>query len=307
MTQQGHTFRRLVILGNTGFIGGHLENYFRRAYPGLEIVGQSIEQVDLTQYEETKRLVKYFGLETAVIMCSGIKRQFGDNSETFLQNVNMCVNLCRVLENAPVQQLIFFSSAAVYGEDIHNTAITEQTPIQPRSYYGLAKYTSERLFFKIFDQNPQSSLLILRPPLIYGPGDQGKTYGPAGFLNAAMNKESIALWGDGSELREFMFVEDVVKIIDQLMFKKYSGVVNVVSGQSYTFKQALDIVAEATDVELRVYFKERSKKKVDNVFNIGNLNKIIGDFKFTSLAEGIRKALLAETILLTFVEPKELR
>ncbi|OGX27183.1 MAG: hypothetical protein A2787_02120 [Omnitrophica WOR_2 bacterium RIFCSPHIGHO2_01_FULL_48_9] len=295
--QPAHTFRRLVILGNTGFIGGHLENYFRRTHPGLEIIGQSLEQVDLTQYEDAKRLAKNFDLETAVIMCSAIKRQFSDNAETFLQNVHMCVNLCRVLENAPVQRLVFFSSAAVYGEDIHNTEITEETLIQPRSYYGLAKYTSERLFTKIFEQKPQSSLLILRPPLIYGPGDQGKTYGPAGFLKAAINKELITLWGDGSELREFMFVEDVVKLIDQLMLKKHSGVVNVASGQSYTFRQVLDIVAKAVGTELKVSFKERSKNKVDNAFNNGNLSKIIGDFKFTSLTEGIRKTLLAETTL----------
>ena len=42
----------------------------------------------------------------------------------------------------------FFSSSAVYGEDIHNTHITEETPVCPTSYYGLAKYTAERLYAK---------------------------------------------------------------------------------------------------------------------------------------------------------------
>jgi len=65
---------------------------------------------------------------TAVIMCAAIKRQLGDDLDTFSRNVAMAVNLCRVLEKRPVARFMFFSSAAVYGEEITSLQITRKPP-----------------------------------------------------------------------------------------------------------------------------------------------------------------------------------
>ena len=65
----------------------------------------------------------------------------------------------------------------------------------------------------------QTSLLILRPALVYGKEDLSYSYGPTGFIYKAINFEELVLWGDGSELREFIYVEDVAKIVDQLIQK----------------------------------------------------------------------------------------
>ena len=64
------------------------------------------------------------------------------------------------------------SSAAVYGEDIDNLNITEETPINIRSYYGNSKYASERLFCQVLSCSSSLPLAILRPPLVYGKGDE---------------------------------------------------------------------------------------------------------------------------------------
>ena len=286
--------KRILILGHTGFIGSRLERHFYSLSPQLQIVGRSLPAIDLTKEKDTDSLSEFCGLDTAVIMCAAIKRQFGDSVDTFMQNLKMAMNLCRLLEKCPVRRLIFFSSTAVYGEDINNTDIMEETLVFPTSYYGIAKYTCERLFCKTIKQQKQSSLFILRPPLIYGPGDLGATYGPAGFIKAALNKETIVLWGDGLEQREFIFVEDIAKIVYRLAFCKDKGVVNVASGKSHTFKDVTEIISRVIANEIKVSSRLRTKDKADNKFCNKRFAGLFKDFVFTHLQEGIRETIAAQ-------------
>lgn len=289
-----NNIKRILILGHTGFIGSHLQKYFLQLLPEIEVVGRSLPTVDLTKEEEVFNLSGLFDLETAVIMCAAIKRQFGDNLNAFSQNLSMSINLCRLLEKCPVRRFVFFSSAAVYGEDIHNTDITEETSVYPTSYYGMAKYSSECLFSKVISQQSQSSLLILRPPLIYGPGDPGETYGPVKFIKAALNKEQITLWGDGRERRDFVFIGDIIKIVYRLTFHEYNGLINVASGKSYTFREAIEMVSRLIPDELKVTSRPRTKKRVDNEFRNRRFVNLLKDFSFLSLDEGIKRTFDAE-------------
>ncbi len=284
--------RRVVVFGHSGFIGRHLEKAFEALCPEIEIIRKSLPTFDLTKREDVKELSHVFNLETAVIMAAAIKRQFGDTIEVFEKNLSMTSHLCQVLENHPVGHFIFFSSSAVYGEDIHDTHITEETRVCPTSYYGIVKYTAERMYTKTISRQKETSLVILRPPLIYGPGDLGKTYGPAGFIQAAVHKEPIVLWGDGTELREFIFVDDIVRIVGSLLSNDFHGIINIASGKSYTFQDALKIIARYVE-NLDIVSKPRTKDKIDNAFDNKRFRQWMPGFQFTSLEEGIRKTFNA--------------
>jgi UDP-glucose 4-epimerase len=226
-------------------------------------------------------------------MLAGVKRQLGDTLETFLQNVQMAVNVCRILQDNPVRRVVFFSSAAVYGEEINNTSITEHTPVQPTSLYGAAKYASECLFQKVTAPSDPGTLLILRPPVIYGPGDMGNAYGPSGFVEAAAKGQTITIWGDGTERREFIFVEDAAEIACRLTFGDYAGIVNLASGTSYTFLNVLSAVTQALGKETATMSRPRSKPKVDHGFDNSRVTTLLPDFEFTPLDEGIRRLVAA--------------
>ena len=182
---------KIIIIGHKGFIGKNIENRFYSENIEVEVLGIDLPDVDLISYNDVNMLSNLFDLDTTVIMLAAIKRQFGDSLEIFKQNLVMTTNLCKLLENNPVRRFIFFSSAAVYGEDVHNTNITEDTPVYPTSYYGMVKFISERLYCKTLVPNENSSLVILRPTTIYGPGDKGDSYGPVKFVNAAVNKNEL--------------------------------------------------------------------------------------------------------------------
>lgn len=290
-------FKKTLILGNTGFIGKHLERYLGAQFSGTEVFGYSTKDIDLTNGKDTQKLTKDFDLNTVVVMCSMVKKECGDNLDNYTKNVTMAVNLCRILELAPVRKLVYLSSTAVYGEDIENTNITEKTGVQPTSYYGMAKYASENLFQKLFSAKNKGELLILRPPLIYGAGDRSQAYGPAGFIKKALTNEKIVLWGDGTESREFVYIDDLIDVVGRMVFGGYAGVVNVVSGVKYNFKEILGIIEAKLNTTLQVETRKRTKNKANHCFDNSLINELLPDFTFTSLDQGIQNTLELESSL----------
>lgn len=284
--------RRVVILGHNGFIGGNLHDFFKKHSPAVELVGRAAPELDFTRPEDVEKIGDLLDPDTAVIVCAAIKKQLGDNLETFSSNLQIALNLCRTLAKHPARRVVYFSSAAVYGEEVHNTNITEETAPRPTSYYGLGKFTSEILLRKAIGQGASTSLLLLRPALIYGPRDQGG-YGPTGFIKAALAKEPIVLWGDGLEQREFIYVGDVAKIVHALTFQDYDGVLNLISGRSYTFKDALEAVSRLVPLDRPAGSRPRSKNKADHGFDNSRLRALLQGIQFTSLSDGVALTLAA--------------
>jgi UDP-glucose 4-epimerase len=289
------TPRRLLILGHSGYIGSALVRRFTAGPLSLDIDGRSLPRPDLTVDEDAAALAPLLTPDTIVIVCAAIKKQLGDTRETLAQNLAIATNLCRVLEAHPVGRCVFFSSAAVYGEDIENTAISEATPVCPTSYYGIGKYTAERLFAKAFAARPET-LLMLRPALVYGPRERGTFYGPSGFLRAAIAGQPITLWGDGTERREFVFIDDLVEIVHRLTLSDRHGVLNIVSGVSRTFAEAFDVVSSLVGARPTMTSRARSKAKVDHGFDNRLLRDALPDVTFTTLEEGLRRTLAAEQL-----------
>lgn len=279
--------RRVVLLGSSGFIGGNLLTFFKKNSPEVEVVTPPAPGLDLTILEHAEALRPHLDLNAAVIVCAAIKKQLGDNLDIFTKNLLIAANLCRVLAKNPARRVLFFSSAAVYGEDVHNLNISEVTPVNPTSFYGLAKFTSEVLLAKSLNT---TSLLMLRSPLVYGPGDQGG-YGPTGFAQAAINRTPITLWGDGSEKREFVYVGDIARIVHRLTFHTCAGPLNLASGRSYTFQEAALMANSLTGSNEPTKSRQRTKNKADHGFDNSKLKTLLPGFQFTELAEGLRLTL----------------
>jgi UDP-glucose 4-epimerase len=289
-----HALERIVVLGHRGFIGRAIVERLGSRFPEAEVIGRSSAELDLTSSKSGDALAALLGPETAVVLCSAIKRQSGDSVDSYDANMQMAVNVCRAMQTNAPRRLLFLSSTAVYGEDIGNLAITEATPPNLRSYYGLAKWSSELLFEKVSAGLPSTGLVRLRPPTVYGPGEKVISYGVGSFLKEAAAGGPIKLWGDGSELRELMFIDDVAEIVARFVDHPFTGAVNVVAGKSYTFQDALAAVLAATGRDLPTESRARSKDKVDNAFDNSLLRTLLPDIRFTPLTEGVRRTAAAQ-------------
>jgi len=281
---------KIVILGHSGFIGSHLEQLLSKSSK-WDVIGRSLPGVDITNQDHVSQLIPFFLPDTTLVLAAAVKRQFGDTIEALRQNMLIIENICRLLETYPVRRVIFMSSAAVYGEETENTDISELTPVNPTSYYGINKYTGERLLRKACAENQQTSLVCLRPPLVYGPNDQGRTYGPSGFATAALDGVPITLWGDGAELREFIYIEDLCRVIEFFADNEFEGELNVVSGISYCFADVVTILkGKLPNIEVKT--RSRSKQKANNAFNAQKIKSLLPiNFRFTTLEDGVARIL----------------
>jgi UDP-glucose 4-epimerase len=280
--------QKIIILGHSGFIGSHLERLLVSS-TGHEVVGRSLPDMDLTDREQAARLIPFMSPDSTLILAAAVKRQFGDSLADFRQNMAMVENVCDLLAQYPVKRVIFMSSTAVYGEETENLAISEQTAVNPTSYYGINKYTAERLLKKTCFE--RISLVCLRPPLAYGPDDAGRTYGPAGFVAAVKEGQPITLWGDGREWREFIYVEDLCRLIAHLVGGEFEGDLNVVSGTPYCFADIVDVLRTHVPT-LAVQARPRSRQKADHVFDARRIRALLPhDFAFTPLQAGLARML----------------
>jgi UDP-glucose 4-epimerase len=283
------SFSQIVLLGHTGYIGKRLAISFRKAAPDVPVVGRSVTELDLTSTDAPAALERLFDSNAALVICAAIKKQLGDTLDVLAQNLAITTSVCRALAATPVKRVVFFSSAAVYGEDVQHGTITESTPVQPTSFYGIGKFTAERMLAKATSPHAATSLLMLRPALVYGPDEPGYYYGPSGFLQKARAGAPITLWGDGTELREFLFIDDVVELTTRLLFSAATGVLNVVSGASYTYAAALDAIERMTGKRPATDSRARTKDKVDHRFDASALMRTCPGFLFTPMEEGLRR------------------
>ncbi len=280
----------ISLFGHTGFFGREIYRYLKTKKKITSLSTFSSKEFDLSKKIDIKSLSKKYKKNCTIIFCSGIKKQYGDNLNIFDLNQRIITNFAKSL-NTNVKRIIYFSSASVYGEDkFHKNRINENTELYLKSYYGLSKFISERILEKT-TKELGIKLIIFRIPLVYGVGDSTKGYGPSDFINNFIENKPISLWGKGDELREFIYILDIVRLTYKFLNNKTEGIFNIVSGKSYTFFAIIRILNKIFLKKYKINYKKRTKQKVDHKFDNKKISKFSNRYKFHTLEEGIFKFL----------------
>jgi UDP-glucose 4-epimerase len=275
-----------VILGGTGFVGGNLCQEF--GVRKINYQALSSTDVDLLKLTAVNKLKKYLTRDSCLIITAAITRQKGDNLQTFADNLTIAQNIARCLQIAPVKRCIFLSTCDVYGIP-EKLPITENTRINPLTYYAVSKYASERILAKVAEEN-KISLTILRFNGIFGPGQKNIQYGVNRFIRSILDRGIIELWGNGEELRDFVYVKDLVRIIANFVEgNSTSGVFNITSGSSITFYDLTNKIAKIVPNKFKLVYKKRTGPVFDQKFNNQKLRHIFPSFQFSDISASIRE------------------
>lgn len=275
----------IIILGHTSFIGKHLMNFFKNK-KNYVVRGYNSKSINLTKKNHLKKLDPYIN-NSIVIVLSANKTQKGAGSNVLKENFLMYFNLINYIKSKQVKKIIYVSSQVVFGEDVNNLKTTENTKNIASSYYGLSKIIAENNLRITFKENPKL-FTIIRMPRIYGPGDSIKNYGPTKFVSSVLNKEIITIWGKGDELREFIHIDDIVRIFHKIIDKNIYGNINIASGKSYTFIDVILAIEKILKKKVNYTFKKRDGKLVNHVFDNSKFNKTFKNYKFIDLQKGIK-------------------
>lgn len=282
--------QNFLIVGGSGFIGRELHRRIKSIKMNVDVISLSSKEIDLTNPNSAEYLNGIINQKTIVFICAGIKKQLGDNLETFEKNVSMILNSLKSEKLLSCQKTVFLSSAEVYGENINNLDISEMTPCFPSSYYGLAKKHSEELLQLAYQKAGKNSLVMARMPLVYGPRESQNIYGPSGFTQSGLTQKNQVLWGDGLEKRNFLFIDDLIKALLFISQSEFSGIINIANSESNSFQDIVNILKQKK-LDLKLNLKPRTKEKVNQGYNISCLKNIYPSFRPHSLQEGIDKLL----------------
>ena len=163
-------------------------------------------------------------------------------------NLSATLRLLKTCAVHNVEKIAYLSSgAAIYGE--RDTPADEDAPVQPASFYGVNKYAAER--YCAIGGLPW---LSLRPSNVYGPRQRPDTEAGvvAIFVDRLRRGEPVDVFGDGTQVRDYIYVSDVVSAIIAALEGGLTGVYNVSSGCEYSINELVQLLGELTGKVVQV-------------------------------------------------------
>lgn len=163
-------------------------------------------------------------------------------------NLSAVARLIEASKSWPLEKFIQVSTSSVYGK---NAVGAEDQPLMPVSPYGVTKLAAENLACAHY-RDSGFPAVILRYFSVYGPG-QRPDMAYRKFIDAAINKTALTLFGSGDQSRSNTFVEDVARATVSALSSGVAGeIYNVAGGQERTINEALGIISELVGHELEI-------------------------------------------------------
>ncbi len=186
--------------------------------------------------------------------------------------------------------MYFSSGGAIYGNSDF-LPLTEEDHKNPVSSYGIIKATIEQ-YIKLYNKQNNLEYLIVRPSNPYGPR-QGHFIAQgviATFLRKAKNDEPFLIYGDGSSKKDYIFIDDFIEMMLQLVESDSQGIYNIGSGHGSSLNEIIAVINKITNKVNKVIYSESKNYDVNNfVLDISKLkSKLDKDIKLTSLEDGIK-------------------
>lgn len=209
-------------------------------------------------------------------------------------NVEGTITILECMKKYKIQQLIFGSSSSVYGESDYRTRFKEDQKLQPMlSPYAITKKTGEDYCY-LYHNLYQINAVVLRFFTVYGPG-QRPDLAIYKFTDLISKGLPIPFYGDGTSLRDYSYIEDIIQGINQaidLLEKntKVFEIVNLSGDRTVSLKELLSIIER--ELGKKALLNQLPMQPGDVFATNADLSKakdILNYHPQTSIEEGIRK------------------
>ncbi len=255
----------VLITGGAGFIGSHLldallaKGYGVRVLDNLSTGKRSNLPLDNPRVELLEgdvadaELVAHAAADATAVVhlaaVASVQASVDDPVSTHQSNFVGTLNVCEAMRRAGVKRVLYASSAAVYGNNGEGASIDEETTKAPLTPYAADKLAGEH-YFDFYRRQHGLEPVIFRFFNIFGPRqDPSSPYSGviSIFSERARQGLPIAVFGDGEQTRDFMYVEDLVDVLVQAIEAPEAplGAINVGWNRTTTLKQVLQALEEA--------------------------------------------------------------
>ena len=311
---------KVLVTGGNGLIGKSVVNALLKkelSVRSMDLSKNSIKGIEhfvgsILDVNNVNQAVR--GCDAVIHLAAklGVKRTETHRLETLNLNIQGTVNILEACVKNDIKKVIFTSSSEVYGDqDVE--FISETCHRNPKSIYGVTKLAAEE-YLQAYNNYYGLDYTILRYFNVYGPGQVAEFVLPR-FIKAVMDSESPTIYGDGSQIRSFCYVDDIARgtLLTLLSKKADSEVFNLGNDEDKitlleTAKKVIEISGKNLTPRLvpfndadRTAGRDISKRIPD----ISKARKVLGYEPEVFLEEGIKKVMAAGRIVQSWIEPLE--
>lgn len=264
---------KILITGSKGYIGSHLYNNLIKNH---EVIGfNKGDGLDLV-----KDCSIVYHLASNVSMTEKVEWENLNNDLRFT------IDLLEKCVEHNVEFIIFASSGGtVYGPA--RGPINELHPTAPICPYGMLKLTVEN-YIKFYCDLYNFNHAILRISNPYGGNTKkGIVYH---ILKAIKNNTSFTVWGDGTHVRDFIYIDDLIEAMMSVGLNNLQGIFNVGTGKGISIKNLIEIIQTITKKKLKIIHKPR--RLIDSFYSVLDNTKLIGSINWSpkvGLVEGLNR------------------
>jgi len=286
-----------MVTGANGFIGSHLcEELIKldaqvtavvRKKSNLENLAPflnklTLKEADLRQPQEAEKAV---GKESIIIHAAAIdgggefKRKFAD--KIFHDNILMTLNILKAAREKKVEKFLYVSSAEVYGGVKNKNKIKESDfkiflPTKAEHWYIWSKIVGEYAC-QLTQAYSKLKVIIVRPANIYGPRDKSERQRLVPTLIESIKKgaKKIELKGSGRQLRSFLYVDDFIKNLLELIAATDEGIYNIAGENIINIKDFAGIFGKVFGLKIIFKDKRRGADRIGDSFilDVGKIKK----------------------------------
>jgi UDP-glucose 4-epimerase len=310
--------KRALVTGGMGFIGSNLAIRLARAGAQVTILDSMITDYGGNEYNlapvknevrinycdiRDENAVNYlvreqdyvFHLAGQVCHLMSLTNPFPDIS---INITGTAIVMEALRKYNPDAIVVYTGTRGQYGSAV-SFPVNEEAPTNPKGIYEISNLTAEKII-KVYNDVHKIRSVLLRLSNIYGPRSQMKhsRFGVANwFVRLAMDNDEIQLFGDGSILRDFCYVDDTVDAIlrSAVTEAAYGEIFNVGSDIPVPFRELVETiinVAKRGSWKFAEFSPERKAQEPGDFYSdISKIEKFVGWRPTTSLTDGIAKTI----------------
>ncbi len=278
---------KLVIVGKNSYVGTRFTEY--GIAHGMKTIALSSQECNFLELSEVRGFFNSLGEGAYTVLFLAVVNKSVDNSfESYVRNIEIVKNLMDGHKLAHIDSIIYFSSVDVYGRN-PSLPITEESKINPDDWYGLAKYVSEWMLK--CSGEIRCPVTILRLPGIYGRSPRDRSM-VGRMVSEIRRKKRVVITGEGEALRDYVFIDDLCRLVHLLIPLKHHGILNVATGESHSIFEVAKTVGRVLQIDFEFIYEPVNKEREFSLaFDNHALHSLIPNFEFTDMADGVRSYL----------------
>lgn len=303
---------KILVTGGAGFIGSYVVKMLLEKDHIVEIFDNlsksSIEKVkelenlgalftkgDIRDFEILRDILKKdFELVIHLAAKTRVIDSINFPEETHDVNVTGTLKILMACVDSGVKNVIAASSGAVYG-DSKKLPLSEELPMIPISPYGASKSAVEH-YLQSFSHSYDMNCIALRFSNVYGIGQSPEYAGViTKFMENIRKNEPIEIFGDGSNTRDFVSIDDVTYGINMAISKisgKKGSSYNIATGIKTSINELAELMLEISGKTVKIIHSESRKGEIEHSYaSIDKAKHELNYLPKISLKEGLKKIL----------------